>query len=179
MGDSARQGPLLGRTGREQRGRLVRNMPLPRRRRCDARTRNTIHPGPDGNFELVASAGTKLDAFDFLVPQRERIGDGTSVIVPPFYHERQVTGRNAPTGINAVFDYRNFWDGRAEHGCNGVDPFGWRNADAAVIRATSRGVEFVKIDLENASPASQAVGRRASLLRSRSSRRSHPVRVAE
>src|SRR6059036_510152 len=37
---------------------------------------------------------------------------------------RRVTGRNAPTNINAAFNFRNFWDGRAREVFNGVDPHG-------------------------------------------------------
>ena len=35
---------------------------------------------------------------------------------------RRSTPRNAPPVINAVFDYRNFWDGRAQSAFNGVNP---------------------------------------------------------
>ena len=69
-----------------------------------------------------------------------------------------MTGRNSPTVINSVFNYRNFWDGRADNEFNGVDPFGWRNPDAAVIRHTPGGVVYERVRLENSSAASQAVG---------------------
>src|SRR4051794_7640292 len=36
---------------------------------------------------------------------------------------RRVTGRNTPSVVNAVFNYRNFWDGRAQNTCNGANPF--------------------------------------------------------
>ena len=39
---------------------------------------------------------------------------------------RKVEPRNTPTIINAVFNYRQFWDGRANNQFNGVDPFGPR-----------------------------------------------------
>ena len=35
--------------------------------------------------------------------------------------------------INAIFNFRNFWDGRANNVFNGVDPFGRRNEDARVV----------------------------------------------
>ena len=48
---------------------------------------------------------------------------------------RRVEPRNAPTVINAVFDFDNFWDGRASFIFNGVNPFGFRdrlsNSEAA------------------------------------------------
>ena len=39
---------------------------------------------------------------------------------------RTVERRNTPSNINAVFNYRNFWDGRANNTFNGVNPFGRR-----------------------------------------------------
>lgn len=72
---------------------------------------------------------------------------------------RQVTGRNAPTNINAVFHDRTFWDGRANHYFNGVNPFGDLDPDAKVYRSTAAGkMTPVSILLNNASLASQAVG---------------------
>src|SRR5262249_54271433 len=41
---------------------------------------------------------------------------------------RRVTGRNTPSAVNAVFNFRNFWDGRAQNVCNGNNPFGARDA---------------------------------------------------
>src|SRR6476661_7190553 len=34
---------------------------------------------------------------------------------------RRVEPRNTPTIVNAVFNYRNFWDGRAQNTCNGAN----------------------------------------------------------
>lgn len=79
---------------------------------------------------------------------------------------RQVEPRNAPTVINAVYNFRNFWDGRANNVFNGLDPFGMRRfANPATTPTT--GI-FVKdnngmlskkrIAIYNASLASQAVG---------------------
>jgi cytochrome c peroxidase len=45
---------------------------------------------------------------------------------------RRVTGRNAPTVINAALNFRNFWDGRANFVFNGVTPFGPRDKDAQI-----------------------------------------------
>ena len=42
------------------------------------------------------------------------------------YSVRQVEPRNTPTVINAVYNFRNFWDGRANNVFNGLDPFGMR-----------------------------------------------------
>jgi cytochrome c peroxidase len=79
---------------------------------------------------------------------------------------RQSTGRTAPSVINAVFNFSNFWDGRAHNHFNGVDPFGPLNAEAGVWRYTGSGYEFIQPAsadtpewlLDDASLASQAVG---------------------
>ena len=72
---------------------------------------------------------------------------------------RRVEPRNTPTVINAVFNHRNFWDGRANNVFNGVNPFGDRDPDARVFDLLSSGkVVPVRISLPNASLASQAVG---------------------
>jgi cytochrome c peroxidase len=46
---------------------------------------------------------------------------------------RQVTGRNAPSVINAIFNFANFWDGRANHFFNGANPFGIMDVEATVL----------------------------------------------
>lgn len=72
---------------------------------------------------------------------------------------RQVTGRNSPTVINAVFNFRNFWDGRAQNIFNGVNEFGLRDRDAFVLKATNpRRLADVRVSINNSSLASQAVG---------------------
>lgn len=71
---------------------------------------------------------------------------------------RRVEARNTPTVINAVFNFRNFWDGRAQNDFNGVNNWGARDANARVYRATTAAlVEPVSISLANSSLASQAV----------------------
>ncbi|WP_442948007.1 cytochrome-c peroxidase [Nostoc sp.] len=72
---------------------------------------------------------------------------------------RQVQGRNTPTVINAAFNFRNFWDGRAQNIFNGVNPFGLRDPNASVVKAENPNQpKFVKISLNNSSLASQALG---------------------
>ncbi|HYO95650.1 MAG TPA: cytochrome c peroxidase [Polyangiaceae bacterium] len=73
---------------------------------------------------------------------------------------RRTTGRNTPSVINAVFNHRNFWDGRAQNTFNGVNPFGSRDPFARVYRADSPSAPplAVAISIANASLASQAVG---------------------
>lgn len=71
---------------------------------------------------------------------------------------RRVEPRNAPTVINAGYNFRNFWDGRANNVFNGLDPFGDRNPDAFVLEVQNGLVVRRKIALVNASLASQATG---------------------
>ncbi|MBD2771865.1 cytochrome-c peroxidase [Iningainema tapete] len=84
-------------------------------------------------------------------PDREFNVNGTNV--------RQVTGRNSPTTINAVFNFRNFWDGRAQNIFNGVNEWGLRDRNAFVLRANRPNrLADVRVRLKNSSLASQAVG---------------------
>jgi cytochrome c peroxidase len=75
---------------------------------------------------------------------------------------RRVEPRNSPTVINAVFNFRNFWDGRAEHVFNGVNPFGQRDPNARVYRNVQAGLQWsmqpTQVRMNNASLASQASG---------------------
>ena len=47
---------------------------------------------------------------------------------------RRVEPRNTPTIFNTIFNFRNFWDGRASSVANGGDPFGLRNPDMQLWR---------------------------------------------
>ena len=71
---------------------------------------------------------------------------------------RRSAKRHAPSVINAAFNHRQFWDGRASNIFNGVNPFGDRDENAFVYKAGTDTLEPVKIGLENASLASQALG---------------------
>ena len=80
---------------------------------------------------------------------------------------RRTTGRNTPSIINAVFNHRNFWDGRAQNHFNGVNPFGDRDNTAAAQNAIASAATAESVpkldpvplnDLKDASLASQAVG---------------------
>ncbi len=71
---------------------------------------------------------------------------------------RRVEPRNAPSVINAVFNFRNFLDGRAQHEFNGVNNWGARDPNAHVYRAPSTAkLERERILIDHASLASAAV----------------------
>ena len=71
---------------------------------------------------------------------------------------RRVEPRNAPTVLNAVSNFRNFWDGRADVFFNGVNPFGFRDPDARVKVYTAAGLGEEQLMIPFSSLASQAVG---------------------
>lgn len=71
---------------------------------------------------------------------------------------RCVEPRNTPTVINAVFNHRQFWDGRADNVFNGVNNMGDRDPNARLFRADDPLSPLpVRVRLEDSSLASQAV----------------------
>ena len=71
---------------------------------------------------------------------------------------RRVEPRNTPTVINAVFNHRQFWDGRADNVFNGVSGLGDRDPNALVYRVDDPYNPVpIQVRLENSSLASQAV----------------------
>jgi cytochrome c peroxidase len=129
--------------------------------------------------EVAGSAGTLPTVFD-AVALGNAVEKTHSPGTDPVFNVggvnvRRVTGRNAPSVVNAVFNFRNFWDGRAHNEFNGVDPFGVRSPDAKVAQMVAGRPQFVSLTadcqvvngipqvrgplcLTNASLASQAVG---------------------
>lgn len=71
---------------------------------------------------------------------------------------RQVTGRNTPSNINAVYNYRNFWDGRAMNVCNGANPFGERDTTSHFFTNAGPGLQATLVRLQNSALCSQALG---------------------
>src|SRR5690606_7662114 len=74
-----------------------------------------------------------------------------------------VEPRNTPSTINAVFNMRQFWDGRANNLFNGVGVFGLRDIEGdpnlrLIVANEAGAVDLGYLELENASLASQAVG---------------------
>ncbi|MGF1731349.1 cytochrome c peroxidase [Photobacterium kasasachensis] len=91
---------------------------------------------------------------------KERCENLTDIFHVNNLNTRRVEPRNTPTVINAVYNFRNFWDGRANNIFNGVDPFGPHNEDAYVLYYDRKHGKTVpkKTHLINSSLASQAVG---------------------
>src|SRR4028119_2392824 len=117
----------------------------------------------DDANDVAGSHGVSLTKYIDIVPGSAV--DQVEVKPDPVFNVgginvRQVTERNTPSTINAVFNFRNFWDGRAQNEFNGVNPFGSRDPDAFVLKSLRKQSppQQEKISLKNSSLASQAVG---------------------
>jgi cytochrome c peroxidase len=72
---------------------------------------------------------------------------------------RRVTGRNTPSVVDAVFNYRNFWDGRAQNTCNGANPFGARDKQSHLLVLDSNGkLGPALVAMQNSALCSQSLG---------------------
>ena len=116
--------------------------------------------------DVIGSQGVNRTLFKG-VRSGNPIDDGRHSRSPVFSSQgrnvRQVTGRNSPTVINSVYNYANFLDGRANHFFNGVNPFGYQDINARIVRnvngsLTELDLSLLENRLDNASLASQAVG---------------------
>lgn len=134
---------------------------------ADARTHNVMSPGPNQIFEENGVTGPDQQASIGNIDTDDRVGSQGVVAAlfvglaqdptvaadrcqqmpdPLYLDHRQVTERNTPTVIGAVFFRELFWDGRAHHTFNGADPFG------------DTGNGSGSLAIANAALASQAVG---------------------
>jgi cytochrome c peroxidase len=109
--------------------------------------RGTLNGALDSNDSVASqgihSPGGKVDEMGFAVGS---------------INTRRVEPRNTPSVINAVFNHRQFWDGRAENIFNGVNHLGRRDSAARVLQVEESGeLAEVIVALENSSLASQAV----------------------
>lgn len=113
--------------------------------------------------DVVASSGTFSGQFAGASRFTGNADDCARSTDPVFHVNgtgtRRVEPRNAPTVINAIFNYRSFWDGRANNVFNGSSPWGDRDPNAGVwVKANARTVNKVKLHLINSSLASLATG---------------------
>ena len=124
----------------------------------------------DRNSEIVITTNDRMSSsgsFDATFVRAGRYFDHCRDFRSDVFHvngrpARTVEPRNTPTTINAVFNHRNFWDGRAKNIFNGKGVFGRseiKNDPAArIISFDGNRVEVVAMEIDNASLASQAVG---------------------
>ena len=112
--------------------------------------------------DVIGSSGVFLQQFQ----TTQYAGSGDDVCIPKndtIFHlnalnTRQTTKRNAPTVINAAYNRRNFWDGRANNYFNGTSIFGPRDPNAKIWVNVNGKITSVKVNIKNASLASQALG---------------------
>src|SRR6476469_8289834 len=112
---------------------------------------------------VTSSQGTVPSTFAGIVPGVAEESAAQAPHDPAFSVDganiRLVSPRNAGSTINAVFNDRQFWDGRGQNDFNGVNPFGSRDPNAKVLEATAPDqLDLVHVSMSNASLASQAVG---------------------
>jgi len=130
---------------------------------------NRNNPISDVN-DVVSSQGVFSSSFDQII-----MGSGVDQVVvtsdsifsfpdpaDPTHtiNTRRVEPRNTPTVINAVYNFRNFWDGRAQNICNGANPFGDRDTTSHFFFASTIKVTPIPtlVRLQNSSLCSQALG---------------------
>ena len=111
-------------------------------------TRGALDPATDSD-DVVSSQGVHH-------PGNEPDPLGFSIGAA---NTRRVEPRNTPSMINAVFNHRQFWDGRAENVFNGVNHLGQRDPGARVYRSdnSEQAPVAVRVELVSSSLASQAV----------------------
>ncbi|MGQ0594391.1 MAG: cytochrome-c peroxidase [Gammaproteobacteria bacterium] len=123
----------------------------------------TVSPVSPNSNDVASSQGVLFTRFDGVTPAAQ-VDSGTPIADPVFnvggITTRRVEPRNTPTVFNAVFNFTNFWDGRAANRFNGENPFGKADKQARIFKHDDKkkGLVEVPLNLKNASLASQAVG---------------------
>ena len=122
---------------------------------------NTANVVRDYN-DVVSSQGVVLTQFVDIVPGNP-VDLGTVIPDPAFTttggtQVRRVEPRNTPSVINAVFNFDNFWDGRANNIFNGNNPFGPADPRQHLFTNQSGNLATEELRLRQSSLASQAVG---------------------
>jgi len=117
--------------------------------------------------DVVGSQGIRMADFlavnnnpqDSGTPLADQIfHTGVSPNTTPNTNLRQVTKRNTPSVINAVFNFANNWDGSANNIFNGETPYGPLDQSAGIWIDDGTALVKQQIAIPNSSLASQAVG---------------------
>src|SRR5262245_14525180 len=123
---------------------------------------NRFSPVLFDSDDVVSSQGVSRMRFADIVPGRAQ--EMCSSVPDPIWNVggtnvRRVAPRNAPSVINAIFNFRNLWNGRGNAVFNGVSSFGPRDAAARVLQVQADGsVLPVPVAIDHGSVASVAVG---------------------
>jgi cytochrome c peroxidase len=111
--------------------------------------------------DVVSSMGVQLRQFVDIVPGSPV--DLSAPLVDDVFNLagtniRRVEPRNTPSVINSVFNFANFWDGRANNIFNGNNPFGPADPRNHNIVNVNGNLQTQLLRLRQSSLASQAVG---------------------
>ncbi len=129
---------------------------------------------PAGVSSFSISAGNKSNGggsrISFINKNTTSVETDTSIPDPVFSYPdpadpnsrintRRTTGRNTPSVVNAVFNFRNFWDGRAQNACNGANPFGARDKTShLVVQEPDGTLGAALVNMQNSALCSQSLG---------------------
>ncbi|HYI97593.1 MAG TPA: cytochrome c peroxidase, partial [Bryobacteraceae bacterium] len=106
----------------------------------------------------VGSAGMFSRKFDGVLPGLPA-DNGADIEDPTFrvgaLNLRHAGDRNAPSVVNAVYYFRNFWDGRASETFTGATPFGLSDTRAIVLSSAGGNLKSEPLRLDKSSLASQ------------------------
>ncbi len=123
----------------------------------------TLRPWPGNSHDIASDAGVFLTWFEGITAGQKQ--DQGEALYDPVWNvnnvvTRRAEPRHAPSVINAVLNFTNFWDGRAAHHFNGVTPFGDQDLEARIFTSvgSTKRLTPLKLRMRNASLASQAVG---------------------
>ncbi len=129
-----------------------------------ANTNNNASAVLRDNRQVFGSAGVfRVDFLDIVPGSAFDDGLAAAPARPGLFEiggvrVRQATARNSPSIVNAVFNVRNFWDGRAKNIFTGATPFGDSDPALAAWVETDSVLSAERVRLDSASLASQAVG---------------------
>jgi cytochrome c peroxidase len=116
----------------------------------NGKTGGTVPGGSVNTNSVELNTSTPDPVFSYPDPS-----DPTKLI-----NTRKVTGRNTPSAVDAVFNFRNFWDGRAQNVCNGANPFGTRDkaTHLLVVDAIDGKLGATQVNMVNSALCSQSLG---------------------
>ncbi len=128
-------------------------------------TNHGIHVPPQTNIGGTGVSGAALPGVTFTSVESDiSVPDPVFSFPDPdaagqVINTRRTTGRNTPSAVNAVFNFRNFWDGRAQNVCNGNNPFGNRDKTAhLLVREPDGSLGAALINMQNSALCSQSLG---------------------
>jgi cytochrome c peroxidase len=136
---------------------------LPGNKRGPGNSGSNKGPGSNqsGNTKQNASGDATVTSVESTTPVADPVFSYPSEADPTKrINTRRVTGRNTPSAVDAVFNFRNFWDGRAQNVCNGANPFGTRDKanHMLVVDPVDGKLGPTQVNMVNSALCSQSLG---------------------